>query len=442
MSPSTTASTPSPTAAAEHATPSMRSCTTAPGGSAPPRHARTRVPPPPRSGLRSQRPERSSGAAAKVRGYMRPASRSAAAKPLRVAHRAQRLRRVAEQRVALRQPRDERRVVLEARPVDDAARRHLHRGVDQRGQAPARQRHDARTAAAQVEVAEQIERGHRLTVAHRQIGEHARAQSNQEKWLARCDGVRGYLRAARRTGSLSPHRRWSPGSARCRARAAMRRSCAAPAARPRCARRRRASTSRAPADTRAAASAPRLRAISVSGAASSSRRCSSTIASRSAEPIAQRGDERRDPGLEGQGEVADVLRGDRVARGGARHGLAQADRRLGAHVVLDALVAGRRRRRGGSPRTRRARRPRRARAASPRAARAAARRRAPPSPAERAAARSRGSCSPAPRGATPARPPGPCRPRRARPRAPARGRPRSRCAPCPRRWCRGSRGWA
>ena len=181
----------------------------------------------------------------------------------------------------LGQPRDERRVVLEARPVDHAARRHLHRGVDQRRQAPARQRHDPRPRRR----SRSPNRSNAATaaVAHRQIGEHARAQSNQEKWLARCDGVRAYPRAARRTGSPSPDRRWSPGSARCPARAAI-------ASKLRSARARRgahaagASTSRAPADTRAAASAPRLRAISVSGATASSRRCSSTIASRSASP--------------------------------------------------------------------------------------------------------------------------------------------------------------
>ena len=45
VSPSTTASFPSPTAAAEHAIPSMRSCRKVPAGTAPPRHARTRIPP-------------------------------------------------------------------------------------------------------------------------------------------------------------------------------------------------------------------------------------------------------------------------------------------------------------------------------------------------------------------------------------------------------------
>ena len=72
-----------------------------------------------------------------------------------------------------------------------------------------------------------------------------------------------------------------------------------------------ASTSRAPADTRAAASAPRLRAISVSGRGVEQPQVQLDDRLALAEPVAQRGDERRDPGLEGQGEVAHVLRGDR-----------------------------------------------------------------------------------------------------------------------------------
>ena len=160
VSPSTTASTPSPTAAAEHATPSMRSCTTAPGGqraAAPRAHARAAAP-----AQRLAQPAARAIIGRRGEGARIQQARVAQRRrePLRVAHRAQRLRPVAEQRVALGQPRDERRVVLEARPVDDAARRRLHRGVDQRGQAPARQRHHAPAAASQVEVAEQIERGH------------------------------------------------------------------------------------------------------------------------------------------------------------------------------------------------------------------------------------------------------------------------------------------
>ena len=46
----------------------MRSCTNVPAGSAPPRQSRTRVPPPPRSGLRSHRPV-ALGAVTDVRGY-------------------------------------------------------------------------------------------------------------------------------------------------------------------------------------------------------------------------------------------------------------------------------------------------------------------------------------------------------------------------------------
>ena len=105
----------------------MRSCTYVPAGSPPPRQSRTRVPPPPRSGLRS--PRRGRGRVTE-RGYGSRAQRRA--EPRGIAHGAQRLRRVAEQRVALGEPCDERGMVLEARPVDDAAGRLGDRRVDER----------------------------------------------------------------------------------------------------------------------------------------------------------------------------------------------------------------------------------------------------------------------------------------------------------------------
>ena len=191
VTPSTTASFPSPIAAAEHGTPSMRCCRNVPGGNAPPRHSRTRIPPPPRSGLRSQRPD--DGGVKVVRGYGRSPSAAPSCRGSRTAR--QRLRRAAQQHVPLAQPLDERGVVLEARAVDDSARRLRHGGVDERGQAAAC--HDA--IGAQVEVAEQIERDH--IVAPRQVREHARAQGNQEEWLTGCDGARAYPRPARRRAS-------------------------------------------------------------------------------------------------------------------------------------------------------------------------------------------------------------------------------------------------
>jgi hypothetical protein len=100
------------------------------------------------------------------------------AQPLRLAHRAQRLRRVAQQRVPPAQPRDQRGMVLEACAVDDTARRLRRRCGDERAEAAApelRRRHDAACAPSQVEVAEQIERNHSMTVAPRQVREHARA---------------------------------------------------------------------------------------------------------------------------------------------------------------------------------------------------------------------------------------------------------------------------
>jgi hypothetical protein len=54
-----------------------------------------------------------------------------------VAHRAQRGRRVAPQSVPLGQAFDQSGVILEARAVDDGARRLLDGGVDERGQAVA-----------------------------------------------------------------------------------------------------------------------------------------------------------------------------------------------------------------------------------------------------------------------------------------------------------------
>src|SRR5215216_4621813 len=107
-------------------------------------------------------------------------------------------------------------MVLEARAVDDAARSLHRRGADERAQAAApelRRRHDATRATSQVDIAEQIERNHSLTVADRQVREHARAQRDQEEWLTRCDGVRAYPRPARRTASLSRGPRSSRGSA-------------------------------------------------------------------------------------------------------------------------------------------------------------------------------------------------------------------------------------
>ena len=72
LMPSTTADRPFATAAAERARPATRSCTTTSPASAPPRHSRTPRPPPPRTGLRSQRRERSArrgaSAALKVDG--------------------------------------------------------------------------------------------------------------------------------------------------------------------------------------------------------------------------------------------------------------------------------------------------------------------------------------------------------------------------------------
>src|SRR5205085_10135703 len=133
---------------------------------------------------------------------------------------------IAKQRVPLAQLRDKPGMVLEAGAVDDAAAGLQRRGVDERAQAAApelRRRHDTTRAPAQVEIAEQIERNHSLTVAHCQVGEHARAQGNHEEWLTRYDGVRAYARPAPRTGSPARDRPSSRRSGRYAARAAPRR---------------------------------------------------------------------------------------------------------------------------------------------------------------------------------------------------------------------------
>ena len=141
-------------------------------GSRPPRQSRTPRPPPPRTGLRSQRrarrPARPS-AAGRVRGYASPAARSAAPSSAGSRTRRSVSGRAAEQRAPGGEPGDEVGAVLEAGAVDHAL------GGDRLGRlhelrhpavaAEVAQDRHARAERLQVEVAEAVERDDVVSLA-------------------------------------------------------------------------------------------------------------------------------------------------------------------------------------------------------------------------------------------------------------------------------------
>ena len=330
----------------------MCSCTTTSPSSAPPRHSRTPRPPPPRTGLRSQRRERSAR-----RGASRGAERrrigeagraQGGAQRGRVAHPLERLGRAPEQSPAGGQPGDEPRLVLESRAVDHARRRDPLRRVHQRrhpaASAEVAQHGHARAKPPQVEVPEMVERHDVVPGSHPQLGEHARADGDQQDRLAD-GGPHGRRPSGQSTPSSSATNSTAvtrsavvPGL---RALPSWRSEASNPASavRPRALRTppavstspggRRHATGRVGA---ALAGDQRVR----DGGEEAQRRLDDGVAR--AQPITQRIGEGGQPELERHRMVGDVLACDRVALRGRRHGLAQGHAGLVAHVVLDGLV--------------------------------------------------------------------------------------------------------
>ena len=97
--------------------------------------------------------------------------------------RAERLRGAAEQRAPGREPRDEVGPVLEPGAVDDASAapvRRRPRAPPSRLRVEVAQERHARAQALQVEVAEAVEGEHLVPVARRELGQHARADRDEE----------------------------------------------------------------------------------------------------------------------------------------------------------------------------------------------------------------------------------------------------------------------
>ena len=418
----------------------MRSCRNVPAGSAPPRHSRTRDP-----AAAAQRLAQPAAGAIAGRARTSAGTGAVARAPRRAATGSRTARSVAgglpSSVCRSRQPRDERGMVLEARAVDDAARR---------APPPRRRRARSGSPARHDAAARRAGRGRRtgrtrppLTVAPRQVGEHARAQGDQEEWLTRCDGAEHTLDQRdeeRRRHEVGGR----PGVQRvARRRAATRRSSAAPGAPRRCARRRRRAPSRARADTArrrvgAALACDQRVGRTPPAAAGAARRSRHAPPSRHPAPPRARGRRPRtvsaksvtySDAIESRA-AAVAIASRRPMSGSERTSCSTGSSQPARAGEPDRRVRGTRV--GGVERAQR----RREFLPQPR------RRQARLWPAAPAAARSPGSCSPVPRGALALHgcPNGLAM--RARPRAPAPGRPRSRCAACPRRTCRGSRGSA
>ena len=421
----------------------MRSWTTTPAGSRPPRHSRTPRPPPPRSGLRSQRRARSAcagaSAAGNVRGYASPAARSEApsaagsrtrrsvsgVQPSSVrpaasrATRSGRFSRPGAVDHAL--GRDPLGRLARAPPSRRAPPR--SRRIDTLGHSACRSRSPKRSSATTS-----------CPSRTRELRQHARADRDEQ------DHSRPSSSAANSTAVTRSA--VVPGLSALPSAGARRRTPRGPPAPRRRGRRRR--PARAPRrPTRcSAARRPRLRAIERvrDRREQLQEQLDRGVARR--EPVVERAGERRQPELERHGVARRVLGGDRVAVGGGGHRLAQRHGGRGAHVVLDGLVeaAGPGR---ADRRVRGARVVQRERAQHLRQrARAAARRAAPRGRAAPAAARCRGSCSRRRRAASRAPRRAPSRRRPAPPPARAPAPARSRCAACPRRRCPRSRGGA
>ena len=362
----------------------------------------------------------------------------------RVADAPQRLGRAAEQRAARGEPRDEVGPVLEPRAVDDARRPGSRsaastssaipprpprsRRIDTLGHSRCRSRSPKRSTRDDV-----------VPVAHRQLGEHARADRDEQDHRRPSSSATNSTAVTR--SAVVPGLSALPSRAQ-RGVERLERGAARPLA------DAAGGEHRAPRPpTRARPRrAPRLRAISVSGtAASSAQGQPRRSPARGAEPVVERAAQRRKPDARTSSRSRVAYSAATESRSAAAAIASRsATRRRVAHVVLDGLVEAARagladRRVGGARVVERERAEHRldalAQRRRPSTQRRAGERREQQRDAEVRVARRR-------RGASPARPRAPCRRRRARPRGRAPGRARSRCAACPRRTCRRSRGGA
>ena len=198
VTPSTTAARPSPTAATEHGTPSMRSCSITPSGSSSPLHSR--MPGRPR---RAPACAASGGGRGPIRrgrsGDSGSRRRARGGERRGIAHAGEHRGRASEQLAPVRQPLDEVGPVLQAGAADHARCVGAGGGLHDLGH---RARHaPGRAQRAQVDVAEAVDGDDVVPRPHRQLGEHARAHRDDEDRLGRRrPRLKACLPAARWTG--------------------------------------------------------------------------------------------------------------------------------------------------------------------------------------------------------------------------------------------------